>query len=1073
MRRLARVLAVASTLGAAAIPAWADWDVSGRFLYVDRPFGSSGFTGEQVTLPIRFAVVEVIAGTQRVGSPGVTDANGVFSFRVTDSQTRDVHVRCLARRGATPSVPIDVRSGNKATDVWSVRSQTFMNHPSTQNLFVGDLVAVPEAGGESFNLYDAALMGATYIDFLRGGPATSPQLIVLFNIANPSLSFFTPSNNTITQARNAGYDDTVVLHEMGHYVVYNFSETSSPGGTHRLSDCNQDLRLAFDEGHATLFGTSVRRHFNLPYSSFYVRTTGQAGPGNLQFSFDAETQQPFICRGATSEMTVTAALWDVMDGPDTPDLGPGGGSDGTDEAWDLLLDLDLEYWRALVSTFLKTAANISLEDFWDAWFHPTVANGRRTEMVSIFRELGVEYFTDPFEPNDTVAEARLLLAGPSSTHLTFYADRNLDLVGEPDTDVFKFDVLAGSSYAIETLSLLGGLDTVLTLFDSNGTTVLASNDDRSPGDPSSLILHTAAQSGPRYVRVTRVAGLGLYGSYDLRIAFTGGADADLDGYPSTVDCDDANPAIHPGAVEVCNAADDDCDAFIDEGFDRDEDAFTTCQGDCNDANPAIRPGATETCNNIDDDCDGVIDEGFDGDGDGFTAPPAGQPGPCGGDCDDANPAVSPGAAEVCNNIDDDCDALTDEGFDGDGDGFTTCQGDCDDTSSAIFPGAPELCNGIDDDCDAAVDEGFPLDSDGDGLRDCLDADDDNDGVPDALDCAPLVYSVTGPPVEIVGETVTTSGAAARVSWEPLPESYVYNVYRGVVILEAGWSFSGVCLLAETTATVFEDAETPPVESLFYYLEAGANLCGEGSLGTGSEGTARPQVEPCSAQGRDSDFDQIQDLTDNCPLAPNAGQADGDRDGRGDACDNCAGLANPTQRDLDGNGVGDACQDADLDGFTIETDCDDLDPAIHPGAAEVCNARDDDCDEGIDEGFDQDGDGYTSCGGDCVDTSPAVHPGAVEVFNGVDDDCNDIIDDVVETITIIRATFQASNTRLLVEATTNYPPGSVTLSVDTFGAMTYVSPGDFYRLSVTTPSNPGTVTVRSTAGGSATSPVSPI
>ncbi|MBI4169707.1 MAG: putative metal-binding motif-containing protein [Acidobacteria bacterium] len=1066
MSRLARALCIAAALTASAVPASADWNVSGRFLYVDRPFSPSGFTGEQVTLPIRFAVVEVIDGSRRVGDPGVTDANGLFSFRVTDTRTRDVYVRCLARRQTSVSVPIDVRSSSQAADVWSVRSQTFAGHLPSQDLFVGDLVAVPEAGGEAFNLYDVALMGADYLDFLRGGPAPAPQLVVTFSITNPSLSSFSPSGNTITQARNAGYDDTVLLHEMGHYIVHNFSASDSPAGSHRLSDCNQDLRLAFDEGHASAWGNSVRRHFSLPYSSTYVRTTGQAGAGNLQFSFDMETQQPFVCRGATSEMTVLAALWDLMDGPGTTDLGPGGSSDGTDEPWDLLLDLDREYWRALVSNYLKTAANISLEDFWDAWFHPTVANGRWTEMVSIFRELGVEYFTDPFEPNDQVSEASLLFAGPAIEHLTFYADRNLDLIGEPDADVFAFDAAAGSSYTIETLSLLGDANTSLALLDSSGVTILASNDDRTAGDPSSLILHTATQDGRLYVRATHAPDLGVYGSYDLRVAFSGGGtDSDLDGYPSTNDCDDANPAIHPGATEVCNAADDDCDTLVDEGFDRDGDGFTTCGGDCNDANPAIRPGAVEVCNNIDDDCDGVIDEGFDRDGDGFA--------PCGGDCDDANPAVHPAAAEACNSIDDDCDTLTDEGFDADGDGFTTCQGDCDDTSSAVHPGAAEVCNGVDDDCDTEIDEGFNVDTDGDGLRDCLDPDDDNDGVPDALDCAPLVYSMTRPPAEIVGESVTAPGPATRISWEALPESYVYNVYRGRVLTELGWAFSGVCLLPETTATVFEDAEVPPVDSFFYYLEAGANLCGEGSVGTGSGGTARPQDQPCAAQGRDSDLDQILDLADNCPLAANTGQADGDRDGRGDACDNCVNLPNPTQRDADANGVGDLCQDEDLDGFTFEVDCNDRDAAIHPGATEVCNGKDDDCDGGLDEGFDQDGDGYTSCGGDCADNSPAVHPGAVEIFNGVDDDCNNIIDDVVEVLTIIRATFQASNTRLLVEATTNYPPGSVTLSVDNFGAMTYVPTGDLYRLSVTTGSNPGTVTVRSTAGGSATAPVAPI
>src|SRR5262249_5225255 len=160
---------------------------------------------------------------------------------------------------------------------------------------------------------------------------TYPLLLVVFNAANPNLSSFNPANNTITQARNAGYDDTVVLHEMGHYVQDNFSASDSPGGEHHLSDCNQNLMLAFDEGPASFFGLSARRFAGLPHSSLYVRTTGLPGPGNLQFYFDSETQLPFVCRGASSETTVYAALWDIMDGPSTPDETP-----GSDESWDLL-----------------------------------------------------------------------------------------------------------------------------------------------------------------------------------------------------------------------------------------------------------------------------------------------------------------------------------------------------------------------------------------------------------------------------------------------------------------------------------------------------------------------------------------------------------------------------------------------------------------------------------------------------------------------------------------------------------------------------------------------------------------
>lgn len=170
------------------------------------------------------------------------------------------------------------------------------------------------------------------------------------------------------------------------------------------------------------------------------------------------------------------------------------------------------------------------------------------------------------------------------------------------------------------------------------------------------------------------------------------------------DCNDNAAAVFPAATEVCNNIDDNCVGGIDEGFDQDNDSYTTCEGDCNDNSAIVHPGAFEICNGADEDCDGTIDEGFDADNDGFTS--------CGGDCNDNNAAIRPTASESCNATDDDCDGSVDEGFDADNDGFTSCGGDCNDNNAAIRPNASESCNATDDDCDGAIDEGFDLDNDG-------------------------------------------------------------------------------------------------------------------------------------------------------------------------------------------------------------------------------------------------------------------------------------------------------------------------------------------------------------------------
>jgi len=68
--------------------------------------------------------------------------------------------------------------------------------------------------------------------------------------------------------------------------------------------------------------------------------------------------------------------------------------------------------------------------------------------------------------------------------------------------------------------------------------------------------------------------------------------------------------------------------------------YVTNNTDCDDNNQAINPDAIEICDGLDNNCDGLTDEGFDNDGDGYTS--------CGGDCDDTNPGVNPGEAEVCD-----------------------------------------------------------------------------------------------------------------------------------------------------------------------------------------------------------------------------------------------------------------------------------------------------------------------------------------------------------------------------------------------------------------------------------------
>jgi hypothetical protein len=135
----------------------------------------------------------------------------------------------------------------------------------------------------------------------------------------------------------------------------------------------------------------------------------------------------------------------------------------------------------------------------------------------------------------------------------------------------------------------------------------------------------------------------------------------------------------------------DCDGFVGEADcngltdaederDVDQDLVTNCGGDCDDSNDQVYPGAPESCDGADNDCNGICDDGFDEDGDTVTicgSVVAG--GLCGDalidvDCDDLDPERSPLKAEECDGIDNDCSGLCDDdaALDGDGDSYTVC-----------------------------------------------------------------------------------------------------------------------------------------------------------------------------------------------------------------------------------------------------------------------------------------------------------------------------------------------------------------------------------------------------------------
>ncbi|MCB9761336.1 MAG: hypothetical protein H6739_15950 [Alphaproteobacteria bacterium] len=431
-------------------------------------------------------------------------------------------------------------------------------------------------------------------------------------------------------------------------------------------------------------------------------------------------------------------------------------------------------------------------------------------------------------------------------------------------------------------------------------------------------------------------------------------DEDGDGVPADEDCDDNDATAFPGADEVCDGVDNDCDGLADndavdattwytdadaDGYGADATAVVSCDaptgtvaagGDCDDGDALYHPGATEDdCADPNDyNCDGSV--GYaDNDGDGYAA--------C-EECDDSARAVNPSATEVCDGVDNDCDGETDVGavdadtwyVDADADGYgdsdfstESCEQptgyadngeDCDDAVAEVNPGAVEVCNSLDDDCDGAVDEPDAADA----ATWYADADADGYGTADYTEVAcdqPSGY-VANPDDCDDGEPLAWTGASE--SCDDVDNDCDGDTDEGVI------------------STWYADADSDGYGSSRYSTEACTQPSGyvadSADCDDGEADINPAATEVCN--GEDDDCDGLTD-DDDSSLDTSTGDtwyADADADGYGDSAATTMACDQPASYVAD------------------DTDCDDTDLSVYPGAAEQCDGVDNDCDGSSDNGY---------------------------------------------------------------------------------------------------------------------------
>ena len=480
-------------------------------------------------------------------------------------------------------------------------------------------------------------------------------------------------------------------------------------------------------------------------------------------------------------------------------------------------------------------------------------------------------------------------------------------------------------------------------------------------------------------------------------------DLGLDYILTAGDCDDEKPLINPNADEICDGIDNNCELGIDEGFDIDEDGFTSCAGDCDDLDEEINPDYIEICDGKDNDCDYET-----ADGSGILTPDLTElkVGVCegtrktcsGGSWIDDYSSISlyEAVEQTCDGEDNDCDGDEDEGvkkpfykdFDEDGfgnpfiseeacsapAGFVEDNTDCNDGDDEINPDHIEVCDGKNNDCDEET-------ADGSGIA-----------TPDLTELK-------------VGVCEGTRKICEDGTWK--------DIYSDLEDYEEEEkSCDG--LDNDCDGPVDEGVKTPFYEDFDgdgYGNPAVTEEACSASVGFVTDST---DCDDTDAQ-RKPGLDEVCDGKDNdCDYVIPDNEADDDFDEymicEGD-CDDTKAYVKPGIQEDCANGIDDNCNglidldepscfgcDSDSDGHISESclggdDCDDGDATTYPLASEICDGKDNDCNDVIpDDEDEEDFDGMRICDGDCDDADPLIYLDAPELCDGKDNDCDEIYDE---------------------------------------------------------------------------------